>query len=102
MTVVCPPDGTHASLPSRQFFGPVRRLPRPAQKSAGAGALMRSSSAAGRPPQRYHWPMEPPGITRHRRPFLVPLYGSVLLAVVLFALGWALYSNATTTLVFLV
>jgi phosphohistidine phosphatase SixA len=46
--------------------------------------------------------MEPPGITRHRRPFLAPLYGSVLLAAVLFALGWAFYSNANTTVVFLV
>jgi phosphohistidine phosphatase SixA len=46
--------------------------------------------------------MEPPGITRHRRPFLVPLYLSVLLAAVLFALGWAFYNTATTTVVFLV
>ena len=46
--------------------------------------------------------MEPPGITRHRRPFLVPLYVGVLVAVVLFALGWVFYSNATTTVVFLV
>lgn len=46
--------------------------------------------------------MEPPGITRHRRPFLAPLYLSVLAAVVLFALGWAFYTAATTTVVFLV
>ncbi len=46
--------------------------------------------------------MEPPAITRHRRPFLAPLYLSVLVAAVLFALGWTLYSAATTTLLFLV
>lgn len=46
--------------------------------------------------------MEPPGITRHRRPFLAPLYLSVLVAAVLFALGWAFYNTATTTVVFLV
>jgi broad specificity phosphatase PhoE len=46
--------------------------------------------------------MEPPGITRHRRPFLAPLYLSVLAAAVFFALGWAFYNTATTTLVFLV
>jgi phosphohistidine phosphatase SixA len=46
--------------------------------------------------------MEPPAITRHRRPFLAPLYLSVLAAAVLFALGWAFYNAATTTVVFLV
>jgi broad specificity phosphatase PhoE len=46
--------------------------------------------------------MAPPGITRHRRPFLAPLYLSVLAAAVLFALGWAFYNTATTTVVFLV
>jgi broad specificity phosphatase PhoE len=46
--------------------------------------------------------MEPPGITRHRRPFLAPLYLSVLAAAVLFAIGWVLYNTATTTVVFLV
>jgi broad specificity phosphatase PhoE len=46
--------------------------------------------------------MEPPGITRHRRPFLAPLYLSVLVAAVLFALGWVFYYTATTTVVFLV
>ncbi len=46
--------------------------------------------------------MEPPGITRHRRPFLAPVYLSVLAAAVLFALAWTLYSTATTTLVFIV
>lgn len=46
--------------------------------------------------------MEPPGITRHRRPFLAPLYLSLLAAAVVFALGWAFYNTATTTVVFLV
>lgn len=46
--------------------------------------------------------MEPPGITRHRRPFLAPLYLSVLAALVVLALGWAFYNTATTTVVFLV
>lgn len=46
--------------------------------------------------------MEPPGITRHRRPFLAPLYLGVLVAAVLFALGWAFYTTATTTVVFFV
>ncbi len=46
--------------------------------------------------------MEPPGITRHRRPFLAPLYLGLLAAGVLFALGWAFYNAATTTVVFLV
>src|SRR5262249_10583967 len=83
-------------------MGRDRRLPRRAQKSARPVVLMRSSSAAERAAQRYDCAMEPPGITRHRRPFLVPLYVSVLVAGVLFALGWVLYSNATTTVVFLV
>jgi len=46
--------------------------------------------------------MAPPGITRHRRPFLAPLYLSVLAAGVVLALGWAFYNTATTTVVFLV
>jgi hypothetical protein len=46
--------------------------------------------------------MEPPGITRRRRPFLAPLYLSLVAAAVFFGLGWAFYSTATTTVVFLV
>jgi broad specificity phosphatase PhoE len=46
--------------------------------------------------------MEPPGITRHRRPFLAPLYLSLLAAAGLFALGWAFYNTAVSTVVFLV
>lgn len=52
--------------------------------------------------RRYHCAMEPPGITRHRRPFLAPLYLSVLVAAVLVALGWVFYSHANTTVLFLV
>ncbi|MBV8145194.1 MAG: histidine phosphatase family protein [Gammaproteobacteria bacterium] len=46
--------------------------------------------------------MEPPGITRHRRPFLAPLYLSIVVAVLALAAGWLFYSHATTTVVFLV
>jgi broad specificity phosphatase PhoE len=46
--------------------------------------------------------MEPPGITRRRRPFLAPLYLSLLAAAAFFALGWVFYNTATTTVVFLV
>ncbi len=46
--------------------------------------------------------MEPPGITRRRRPFLAPLYLSLLAAGAFFALGWVFYNTATTTVVFLV
>jgi broad specificity phosphatase PhoE len=46
--------------------------------------------------------MEPPGITRHRRPFLAPLWLTLLAALVVGAIAWALYSSATTTVVFLV
>jgi len=46
--------------------------------------------------------MDPPGITRRRRPFLAPLYLSLLAAAAFFALGWAFYNSATTTVIFLV
>ncbi|HVN43682.1 MAG TPA: phosphoglycerate mutase family protein [Steroidobacteraceae bacterium] len=46
--------------------------------------------------------MEAPGITRHRRPFLAPLYLSVLVAMLAVAIGWVFYNHATTTVVFLV
>ena len=57
---------------------------------------------APRPAHRYDCLMEPPGITRHRRPFLAPLYLSLLAAAVFVALGWVFYDTATTTAVFLV
>jgi broad specificity phosphatase PhoE len=46
--------------------------------------------------------MEPPGITRHRRPFLAPLWLSLLAAVVVGAIAWMVHGSATTTVVFLV
>jgi len=64
--------------------------------------MTHGSSLISRRAQRYDGRMDPPGITRHRRPFLAPLYLSLLAAAVFFALGWAFYSTATTTVVFLV
>lgn len=46
--------------------------------------------------------MEPPGITRHRRPFLAPLWLTLLAALALGCVAWAFYRGATTTLVLLV
>ena len=46
--------------------------------------------------------MEPPGITRHRRPFLAPLWLTLLGAIAVGAIAWVLYSNANTTVIFLV
>jgi len=46
--------------------------------------------------------MEPPVITRHRRPFLAPLWGILLAALAIGGVAFALYRSATTTLVFLV
>ena len=46
--------------------------------------------------------MQAPGITRHRRPFLAPLWVSLLGAVLLAAVAWTLYRSASTTVVFLV
>jgi broad specificity phosphatase PhoE len=46
--------------------------------------------------------MEPPGITRHRRPFLAPLWLTLLAALAIGALAGAFYHGATTTMVFLV
>jgi len=46
--------------------------------------------------------MEPPGITRHRRPFLAPLWVSLLTALAIGALLWGFHRAATTTVVFLV
>lgn len=64
--------------------------------------LRGSTVLSGRGARRYHCRMEPPGITRHRRPFLAPLYLSVLVAALLFALGGIFYSHADTTVLFLV
>jgi hypothetical protein len=46
--------------------------------------------------------MEPPGITRHRRPFLAPLWLGLLAALAVAGVAWALYRSATITVVFLV
>lgn len=46
--------------------------------------------------------MEPPGITRHRRPFLAPLWVMLLAAVAVGGIAWALYRGASTTVVILV
>lgn len=52
--------------------------------------------------RRYDCAMEPPGITRHRRPFLAPLWLTLLGALAVGAIAWAIYSSATTTVIFLV
>jgi broad specificity phosphatase PhoE len=46
--------------------------------------------------------MEAPGITRHRRPFLAPLWLTLLAALVIAALGFSFYRDAGTTVVLLV
>lgn len=46
--------------------------------------------------------MEPPGITRHRRPFLAPLWVTAAVAAVFVAIGWGIYRSAAITVVFLV
>jgi len=46
--------------------------------------------------------MEAPGITRHRRPFLAPLWVTLLGVLLLGGIGWTFYSSGTTTVVFLV
>ena len=45
--------------------------------------------------------MEPPAITRYRRPFLAPLWLSLLAALLVAAIGVALYRSSGTTLVLL-
>ncbi len=46
--------------------------------------------------------MEPPGITRHRRPFLAPLWVTLLAALAVAGVAWAFYRDASTTVVILV
>jgi broad specificity phosphatase PhoE len=46
--------------------------------------------------------MEPPGITRNRRPFLAPVWLALLAGFVLAGVAWVFYRNVTTTVVFLV
>src|ERR1700756_3100705 len=101
MTVVCPPVGTGPPQSTREFGS--AQITETREKKRGrphwCAAAVHSPALRVR---GYHCLMEPPGITRHRRPFLAPLYLSVLVAGVLFALGWVFYSQANTTVVFLV
>jgi hypothetical protein len=46
--------------------------------------------------------MAPPGITRHRRPFLAPVWVTAVVAAVFVAVGWGIYRSAAITVVFLV
>jgi 2,3-bisphosphoglycerate-dependent phosphoglycerate mutase len=46
--------------------------------------------------------MQAPGITRHRRPFLAPLWVSLCGLVLLAALAWAFYRTGPTTVIFLI
>jgi hypothetical protein len=46
--------------------------------------------------------MEAPGITRHRRPFLAPLWLTLLALLVAAAIAYTAYKDATTTVVVLV
>jgi broad specificity phosphatase PhoE len=46
--------------------------------------------------------MEAPGITRHRRPFLAPLWVSLLGALLLAGIAWTFLRGVTTTVVVLV
>ena len=49
----------------------------------------------------YDCTMAPPGITRHRRPFLAPLWVGLFGALMIGAIAWTLYRSATITVVFL-
>jgi phosphohistidine phosphatase SixA len=67
--------------------------------------LVRSSSVRGRSPgcaSLYHACMEAPGITRHRRPFLAPLWVGLLGALLLAGIAWTFFRGVTTTVVVLV
>jgi phosphohistidine phosphatase SixA len=46
--------------------------------------------------------MEPPGITRHRRPFLAPLWVTLLVLLIAAGVVYTLYRGAVTTVVVLV
>jgi len=46
--------------------------------------------------------MQAPGITRHRRPFLAPLWVSLLAALVFAGVVWTFYRGVTTTVIVLV
>jgi Histidine phosphatase superfamily (branch 1) len=53
-------------------------------------------------PCSYDCDMEPPGITRHRRPFLAPLWLALLAALIVAGVAWVVYRSISTTVVFLV
>ena len=46
--------------------------------------------------------MEPPGITRHRRPFLAPVWVALVALLIAAGVVYSLYRGATTTVVVLV
>jgi broad specificity phosphatase PhoE len=46
--------------------------------------------------------MDPPGITRHRRPFLAPLWLTLLAALAIGGVAVVFYRSATTTVILLV
>jgi phosphohistidine phosphatase SixA len=75
----------------------LRRTPPPLVRSSSA-AFMRSRGC----PAVYDCAMGPPGITRHRRPFLAPLWAGLLGVLVIGGIGWTFYRGATVTVVFLV
>src|SRR5262249_54098683 len=82
-----PPDG-----PPRRLLKIRSKMRRTAAAHGRDTALVRSSSRRiGRLPTRYHAHMAAPGITRHRRPFLAPVWVSLLVAVLLAGVGWAFY-----------
>lgn len=45
--------------------------------------------------------MDPPGITRHRRPFLAPLWVTLVAVLIAAGIVYAVYRSATTTVVVL-
>src|SRR6201987_1468863 len=90
------------ALCTRSRCSPSRRLPSRRVKCAATRAWCAAADRSSPVTRRYDGRMEPPGITRHRRPFLAPLYLSVLVAAVLFAVGWVFYNRATTTVYLLV
>lgn len=96
MTVVWPPDGIDPPMPQWLLGAQITE--------SGGKKRAPYQSATGAPRarlRRYHCRMEPPGITRHRRPFLAPLWLTLLAAVAVGAIAWAVHGSATTTVVFL-
>ena len=51
---------------------------------------------------QYDGGMDPPGITRHRRPFLAPVWLTLLAVLLIGGVAVAFYRSATTTVVLLV